>query len=54
MKSQVFWYLLLLLVLPTSRGWRWKLILIDGANQAVKTAHNVVNAPDHYSVSGVL
>lgn len=42
------------MTLPTSRGRRWKLILIDGANQAVETAHNIINARYHYSISGVL
>lgn len=46
--------LLVLLMGPTG-GWRrGKLILIDGTNQTVETAHNIINARYHYSISGIL
>lgn len=42
------------LTLPTCRGRRRKLILVNRADKTMKTSHNVVNAPDYNSVPGVL
>lgn len=41
-------------MLPTSRRRCRKLVLINGSDETVETAHNIVDARYHNSVSGVL
>lgn len=53
-KSPGFLCVCLMTTLPTCGGRCRELILIDGANETVETAHNIINAPYHNPISGVL